>query len=59
MPRAKYTAADYTRAITKALEARDVNAAYGLLLVMAHDHPREAHEIRQALLLGSALAGDG
>lgn len=52
----EYTAAQYTEAIRRALAKGNVEAVRGLLILMAHEHPREAEELRQTILLGIAIA---
>lgn len=52
------TAADWTRAITRALEAHDVSAVAALIATMAVYHPRAADAVRLTLLLGANGATD-
>lgn len=52
------TAADWTRAITRALEAHDVSAVAALIATMAVYHPRAAEALRLTLLLGANRSAD-
>lgn len=48
------TAAQFVTWINNAIRASDVKAAVDILHVMAVYHPREAGEVRAAMLLGLA-----
>jgi hypothetical protein len=50
------TVAQYEAAITAALQARDIEAIPGLLLLMSREHPREAHDLLAAMRYVSGRA---
>ena len=53
------TVAQWSAMITNALKAHDVKGVAALVRGMAIYHPHEAEEIRQTLLLGTAIASRG